>query len=193
MKISRYWGAAPLITLAYTTIYYCLLGRWAETLWLCDVCNLVLGIGLLMASARLIWISTILLLVGTPIWVFDLFVRHGDYFTPQATAIHLGSTFLGMIAMRDMKKPNYVWPQCIVLCLLTQGMSRLITPPDQNINVVFRVYVGLEAYFSSFLSYWSFNLLGFSVATLVLEQVIARWWIETRYNPPSATIACPEI
>ena len=47
---------------------------------------------------------TILLVLGTPIWIMDVFVRDFDFWTPQAFLIHFGSALLGTLVLPQFEK-----------------------------------------------------------------------------------------
>ncbi len=186
-KLSRAWralGLAPLLILAYSIAYWGSRGRWAELLWMCDVANLILGVGLLFSFPALVWIATLLLIPAAPLWIWDLSVLKGEYWTMNGFLLHIGSMAIGILGVRGTAQANQaqsdgkkrrLWWKALLVLVVVQLITRLVTPPEPNINVAHRVYEGLEGIFSSYAMFWVSSFLCFAALYYLLEIFLDRW------------------
>jgi len=167
------WACLPILFLAWTGKIYLAKGEGWTLLWLCDICNLMLALGLVFRRLDWVWISTMWLIAGTPLWILDDLSR--GTLRPNAVGIHLGSAALGLWAMRSHPRPGRLWPTAVTWLIVAQLVSRLITPSELNVNLAHHVYPALEPWFSSYAPYWVFNVVMFSLAMFILERWLDRW------------------
>jgi hypothetical protein len=84
----RLLGLLPLIFFALHARYYLEAGGLSHMLWMCNIGNLVLAIGLFLAWPPLIRLAVIWLLPGLPIWL--LFVVTPGVWIPTSFVAHAG-------------------------------------------------------------------------------------------------------
>lgn len=173
------WGLIPLASGLYTAVYHLGLGQWYEGLWLCNVCNVFLGLAIMRRWPRWIWITTIWLLIGTPLWVWDLYVQN-DLITLRGLVMHLGAAAVGVLALPTAEKGRRVWWMAVLFQLGLQLLCRLATPASANVNISHRIWEGLEGLFGSFWFYELFNVVSLTAIWLVLE--LTAEWIINRHS-----------
>ena len=166
------WALVPFGFVAWTAAIYVGKGEGWTVLWLCDICNVMLGLGLILDRPRWIWISPMWLVAGTPLWLLDDMAR-GEL-RANAVGIHLVSGALGLVAMRAGRVPGRVWPEAVGWLIAAQLVSRLVTPPELNVNLAHQVYPALAPWFPHYAAYWLFNVVAFALALMVLERVLRR-------------------
>jgi len=145
-------------------------GQWPEIFWFCTVSNLVLSVGLLLRSPFLVFVSTGLVCLGIPIWIFD-----AVWFQTLSVAsifTHLVAPIIGLNWLRKHNLPALSPYGGPLYYLLLQVMARLITPSEANINVAFRVYEPVAALFSNFYLYSLLNLLLLLLYYTILSRLL---------------------
>ncbi len=168
----------PLLAGLYASWNSISQGSASELLWVCNVFNFGLAIGLYFRHAVTLWISTLWIVAGTPLWIWDN-IERGTYLTVHAFFIHVVSAVIGLISLRYVPWPSRVWYKALLAVILLQLLTRLVADPALNINMSASVYPALQGLFDSFLVYSLFNLLSFSLTLILLEslfkKVLRRW------------------
>lgn len=172
-RIRPWYGIFPLSFLIWTIVVYIMKHEIWTVLWICDFSNLVLALGLFLWKPDWVWMSTILLLLGAPLWVWEDWAL--GQFRLHAFFIHIVSAIIGLAAIRQMPREGTIWWKSLALMIGVQILSRHTTPPELNINVAHSVYSELTPYFSTYTSYQIFNLLVFAVSLAFYEQICARF------------------
>lgn len=170
-NILIYLGFIPLFAAAYTSYISFSEGKAAEILWLCNVCNFTLALGLFAKNSMLIRISTLWLIIGTPLWILDNFQR-GIYFTAHAFVIHVVGALVGIFALKYITHSPNIWIKAAVFGLFLTLLSRFVAPPELNINMSANVYAPLKIFFSHYYYYMFFNLVVFSITLVFLEKLL---------------------
>jgi hypothetical protein len=176
----RLLGILPLIFFLFQTIHYWRYGGMGNLLWICNLGNVLLGIGLLMGHRELVRAAGIWTIPGLGIWIRYVLLASGFYFS--TTLAHVGGIAVGLVALSRVRVDRFAWIYALSWSLLTQLAARLLTSPDLNVNLAHRIQEGWEKVFSS---YWKFWLVLFLVTALVLwliGKVLSRIW-------PSASIS----
>lgn len=173
--LARWSGLLPLLLFAWISVDYTWRGYPWELLWACNYCQVVLGAGILAEMPLLVWIPTLWLIAGSPLWIMDV-ALFGD-FRITAVLTHIGGSALGLWLivgyLRCFKLRRY-WLYAALFMALTQLVSRWISPPAMNINMSFKVYPPLRTIFPVYWIYWCCNFV-FSMGVLFcLEKVILR-------------------
>jgi hypothetical protein len=151
----RLLGLLPLIFFILHARYYLAVGGLSHMLWMCNIGNLVLAIGLFLGWPLLIRLAVIWLLPGVPIWL--LFVVKPGVWIPTSFLAHAGGLVVGLIAIRNVRASRWTWIHALVWYLFVQEICRIFTPPMLNVNVAHLIYPGFEA---AFRSYWQFWIVG---------------------------------
>lgn len=168
----RSLGLFPLAFFVWSATANAMAGEAANALWVCNVANLTLGLGLLAAHAPLTWISMLWLVVGTPVFVLDTIAGADPSLHSWFT--HFGSTIIAIVALRGAPKPRHVWLMGLGYMLALFVLSRLLTPPELNVNVAFAVWGPLGKVFPDFWVYTVFNLASFAGALALAEWLLGR-------------------
>lgn len=172
MVIRPWFGIFPLGFLIWTIVVYVIKDELPTILWICDFSNLVLALGLFFWVSDWVWMATILLLLGAPLWIWEEIVL--QQFRLHAFFIHIVSAIIGLCAIRQMPRTGTIWWKSLSLMIAVQILSRYTTPPELNVNVAHSVYRELTPYFSSYTTYQVFNFVVFAVSLAFYEQVCAR-------------------
>jgi hypothetical protein len=178
----RLLGLLPLLFFILHANYYREVGGLPNMLWMCNIGNLLLAVGLLLAWPLLIRVAAIWLLPGLPVWLWFI-VWPGGWILTSFFA-HAGGLIVGLIALHRVRASRRLWLQAFAWYLLIQEICRLFTPPELNVNAARRIYPTFEPMFSA---YWQFWIAG----TLVVG--VGLWiigWALMKLFPPFQTRAC---
>jgi hypothetical protein len=145
----------------------------ANMLWACHLATLMVGVGLLLGSARLNAVGLLWLCLGLPFWLMDL-VNGGDLL-PTSALSHFGGLIAGFWGLRQLRFPSQTWWLAASGLLGLHLLSKLVTPPAENINLAFAIWRGGERYFSSHTLYivtlLAMSAAVFAAATPFLQRL----------------------
>ena len=151
-------------------------GTLHNLFWVCNVMNLVLAASLAARWPRGIWIATLWLLTGTPLWLWDAILT--NVFDVHSFLTHVAAAGLGVWALFRTPRPRHLWWQAVLAAIALQLVTRALTPPETNVNVAFAAYgpvaralPGLAAWYPLA---WAVNIATFCVTMLVLDTALAR-------------------
>jgi hypothetical protein len=113
------------------------------------------------------------MILGLSLWFLNVMVNNtfGDaisYIT------HFSFACAAVYLFFRIPVGRYLWLGCFCWYILTQVLSRLFTPPAENINLAFSIWPGWDIVFSNFLTFWcfmTFSCLGF---LFVMNKIILR-------------------
>ena len=159
----RWLGILPLIFFLIQGMHYWRIDQLGNMLWMCNVGNLVLAMGLFLENPRVIRLSAIWMIPGLFIWVIYVVLAWGVFFT--STVVHIGGLTVAMVALRKVGMDRTAWRWAFGWYLVVQLASRFITAPELNVNLAHAVQRGWEP---SFASYWTFWLALTVVTAAVL-------------------------
>jgi hypothetical protein len=143
-----------------------------DLLWVCNLAPVVLVLGCFTKSARLCAIATCWLSYGMPIWLVDL--ATGASMIPTSVLTHFGCLAVGFLAVRHLGWPRNTWLVATLASLLPLALARLLTPPEPNVMLAFRVHDGWEKHFSSHAVYLAIMIAGSAVVFFVVETIARR-------------------
>jgi hypothetical protein len=178
----RLLGLMPLIFFLIQAIHYWRYGSLGHLLWMCNVGNVLLGIGLLLGHRELIRAAAIWTIPGLGLWIYYVLLTSGFYFS--TTLAHVGGITVGLIALSRVRMDRFAWLYAFAWYLLTQFAARLLAPPALNVNVAHRIQPGWDKVFTS---YWKFWLVGSAVAALglwIIGKVLQFIWPAERAVEP---------
>lgn len=158
----RLLGLLPLLFFILHANYYREVGGLPHMLWMCNIGNLVLAIGLFLWWPVMIRVAVIWLLPGLPIWLWFV-VRPGWWILTSFFA-HAAGLIVGLIAIQKVRASRWTWLQAIVWYLFVQEICRLFTPPELNVNAHL-IYGEFQTMFNT---YWQFWIVGTLVVTIGL-------------------------
>ncbi len=150
----RCLGVLPLIFFLAQAIHYWRVDQLGHMLWMCNIGNLILALGLFFEKPVVIRLSAIWMVPGLVVWFMYVVLAWGVFLS--STLAHVGGLAVAMIALKHYRMDRTAWRYAFGWYLAIQLISRFITPPDLNVNVAHAVAPGWER---SFQSYWSFGLL----------------------------------
>jgi len=168
-------GFLPLLFFVAQGIHYWRINQLGHMLWMCNIGNLLLAIGLFLEESTLIRIAIIWTIPGLVVWVLYVVLTSG--IIPSSALAHVGGIVIGMIALRKVGMDRRAWLYAMGWYLLIQLLSRLFTAPDLNVNLTHRIQPGWEQTFSS---YWQFSLTLTAATALILWSL---GWMLWRIRP----------
>jgi len=168
----RWWfrslGLLPLAFFLAQATHYWRINELGHMLWMCNIGNLVLAVGLFLNNALLIRVAVIWLFPGLAVWLAYVVLAWGVFLT--STLAHVGGLLVGIFAIRKVGMDQAGWRYALGWYLLVQFLSRVLTPASLNVNVAHYVEPGWQQTFDA---YWKFWLV------LALFTAIVLWTIGT--------------
>jgi hypothetical protein len=169
MKLSprtrlRLLGLLPLLFFVAQGVHYWRINQLGHLLWLCNIGNLLLAMGLFLERPVVIRFSAILMVPGLFLWFIYVVLAWGVFLT--STLAHVGGLAVAMFALSKFRMDRTAWRWAFGWYLLVQLFSRFVTPPELNVNLAHAVQQGWEQTFGS---YWMFWL------TLTLAGMACLW------------------
>ena len=165
-------GALALAGYAVHAAFHLWHGTPADMLWVCHFAAVMVGIGLMQRRAPLVGAGTLILCMGTPLWVLDL-VQGGEFF-PTSLGTHVLGLAIGLWGVRELGMHKGAWWKAALAVLALVGVSRIVTPAASNVNVAFAMPPGMEHYFPSHRVYLAVMLGISSVYFWVVEALLRR-------------------
>jgi hypothetical protein len=162
----RLLGFLPLLFFILHADYYRNAGGLSHMLWMCNIGNLILAVGLFVARPLLIRLAVIWLLPGLPIWLWFI-VRPGWWILTSFYA-HAGGLVVGLIAIQRVRASRWMWLHALVWYLFVQEICRLFTPPQLNVNAAHIIYPDFQTWFSTYLQFWVVGSLVVAVGLWVI-------------------------
>ena len=169
MKLSprtrlRLLGVLPLIFFLSQGVHYWRINQLGHMLWMCNIGNLLLAMGLFLEKPLVIRLSAIWMIPGLIIWFLYVVLAWGVFLT--STLAHVGGLVVALIALSKVGMDRIAWRWAFGWYLVVQLLSRFVTPRDLNVNLAHTIQPGWERTFES---YWIFWL------TLTLLTAIVLW------------------
>ena len=161
----------PLFSFLYTSIYYVIQGESFQIFWLCNILNLVLFVALFFNLLAHIWSSTILLLIGMPLWLYEDVIVN-QVFRWNAFFVHVVAAIVGLMVMRTNLYPKYVKTISVFWLVIGILLARIFTDFSHNVNLAYFVYPTLVKVFPSFLIYSLFNFISFFIGIWALDKLL---------------------
>lgn len=189
-------GIAALSCYAIHALFHLFRGEWYDLFWACHVAAIFVGIGLLTQSATINDIGVLLGLMGLPLWLADL--AGGSEFLPTSLLTHVVALCIGLYGVARLGMPRGTWWKSAAVLVGLIGICRVVTPPEQNVNVAFAIQHGWERQFASHQSYLVSILSGATVYFFVVERLV-RLLISRRQKqlegtqPPVELTTTPQV
>ena len=166
----RLLGILPLAFYSIHFAYNWRLGNPGHGLWMCHVSNIMLGLGLLFARPALIRLAVIWQIPAIPLWAMDM-MRTGQM--PVITFFsHLGGAAVGIYGLARVRASRWMWLYAWAWFLALQQVTRVLAPPELNVNVAQSIYPGWERFFSAYWQYWLFIVLTSAGGLWVLGRIL---------------------
>jgi hypothetical protein len=159
----RLVGLFPLFFFLAQGVHYWRIHELGHLLWMCNIGNLVLALGLFFEKPVVIRLSSIWMIPGLIIWFIYVVLAWGVFLT--STLAHVGGLIVAMFALSKYRMDRTAWGWAFGWSLLVQLLSRFITPPELNVNLSHAIGYGWER---TFHSYWTFWLASNVLTAVVL-------------------------
>jgi hypothetical protein len=164
----RLLGTLPLTFFFAQAAHYWKINELGHMLWMCNIGNLVLAIGLFLNNALMIRVAVIWMFPGLVVWLVYVALAWGMFLS--STLAHVGGATVGIFAIRRVGMDRAGWRYALGWYLLVQFLSRVLTPANLNVNVAHDVAPGWQQTFNA---YWKFWLV------LTITTAIVLWTIGT--------------
>lgn len=168
----RLLGLLPLLFFILHANHYREVGGLPHMLWMCNIGNLVLAIGLFLARPTLIRVAVIWLLPGLPIWLW--FVVRPGWLILTSFFAHAGGLIVGLIGIYRVRTSRWMWLQAFVWFLFMQEICRLFVPPGLNVNAAHLIYPGFETIFNTYPQFWIVGALVVAVGLWTIGFALMR-------------------
>jgi hypothetical protein len=165
----RLLGIFPLIFFIAQFVHYWRSNELGNLLWMCNIGNLMLAMGLFLEKPLVIRLSAIWMIPGLLVWILYVVLAWGVFFT--STLAHVGGLAVAMIALSRVRMDRGAWRWAFGWYLVVQLASRFVTPSALNVNLAHAVQHGWERTFSSYWGFW-LVLTIVSVAVLWLSGLL---------------------
>jgi hypothetical protein len=164
----RIIGLLLIVTLVMSTIIY---HDITNIFWLCNISTLFAGVALLFGKPQSALIGATYMILGLICWLLNVIVNNtfGD------TISYISHfCFAGLAVYLFIRIPvgRYLWLGCLCWYILAQVLSRLFTPPSENINLAFSIWPGWDTVFTNFFSFWCFMTLSCLFFLFVMNTII---------------------
>lgn len=148
----RFVGLLPLIFFLAQGVHYWRIDQLGHLLWMCNVGNLLLAMGLFLEKRRVVRFAAIWTIPGLIVWFIYVVLAWGVFLT--STLAHVGGIIVAMFALTRYQMDRTAWRWAFGWYLVVQLASRFVTPPELNVNLAHAVQPGWESAFSSYWSFW---------------------------------------
>ena len=180
----RLLGLLPLLFFIAQGAHYWRINELGHMLWMCNIGNLVLAIGLFLEKPLLVRVTAIWTIPGLFVWFLYVVLAWGVFIT--STLAHVGGIVVAAIALKTYRMDRSAWGYAFGWLLVMQLLSRVFTAPQLNVNLAHAIQPGWEGTFSS---YWTFWLVLTAVTAAVLWLSGCLWrtlWPEVESSPRAA-------
>lgn len=183
----RLLGILPLAFFSAQAIHYWHINELGHMLWMCNIGNLVLAIGLFLEEATLIRVAVIWTLPGLVVWVLYVVPTWGMLLTGRlgfgqlfgvlsSTLAHVGGVSVGIVVLRKVRMDARAWFYAFIWYFVVQLLSRLLTPAAMNVNLSHRIQDGWEQRFSAYWRFWLLLTLMVGLCLWILGFLLKTLW-----------------
>ena len=162
----RLLGILPLIFFIAQFVHYWRINELGHLLWMCNIGNLILAMGLFLEKPVLIRLAAIWTIPGLVVWFIYVVLTWGVFLT--STLAHVGGMIVALIALRYYRMDRIAWRWAFGWYLVILVASRFLTPAALNVNLAHAVQPGFER---TFPSYWIFWLV------LTASTIVVLWLV----------------
>lgn len=180
-------GFLPLAFFSAQAIHYWQINELGHMLWMCNIGNLLLALGLFFEEAILIRVAVIWIVPGVAVWFVYVVPTWGMLLTGRlsyaelfgvlsSTLAHLGGFTVGTVALRRVGMDARAWLYAFIWYFVVQLLSRLVTPAAMNINLSQRIQAGWEQAFSTYWRFWFVLTMLVGACLWILGLLLKRLW-----------------
>lgn len=191
----RALGFLPLTFFTAQAIHYWQINELGHMLWMCNIGNLLLALGLFFEQAMLIRVAVIWTLPGVIVWLIYVVPTWGmllngkftlkEFFGVISSSLaHLGGFSVGVIVLRQVRIDARAWLYAFGWYFVVQLLSRLLTPAAMNVNLSHNIQSGWEQHFSSYWKFWLLLTLLNGLGLWIVGKGLGRLW-PAETSPPA--------
>ena len=156
-------------------------------LWMCNIGNLLLALGLFLEQAALIRVAVIWMVPGVVVWCLYVVPTWGMLLTGRfgwtdlfgvlsSSLAHLGGFAVGVVVLRRVGMDARAWLYAFVWYFVVQLLSRLVTPAAMNVNLSHSIQSGWEHTFSSYMRFWLVLTMLVGICLWILGRCLRMIW-----------------
>lgn len=138
----RAWALAPLAFYAIHCGRHLRAGRVEDLLWACHLANLILALAVVLRSRQALSLAFYWLVQGNILWLIDL-ISGGELLLTSALT-HCGGLMLSLVWIRRVGSAPWSPLLALVSFAALQGLTRLSTGAEANVNLAHRLPDGWE-------------------------------------------------
>lgn len=166
----RLLGLLPLLFFVAQGIHYWRIHQFGNMLWMCNIGNLLLALGLFFDKPVVIRLAAIWMIPGLLVWFVYVVLAWGVFLT--STLAHVGGLAAAAIALKTYRMDRNSWRYAFGWYLVVQLLSRFFTAAELNVNLAHAVQPGWERTFTSYWMFW----LTLTLATAVVLWLSGLFW-----------------
>lgn len=170
----RLLGIFPLVFFFAQAAHYWRINQLGHMLWMCNVGDLLLAVGLFLRQPVLIRIAVIWMIPGFVIWFRFVVLEWGLFFS--SVLAHVGGILVSIVAGKKVGMDRNAWLYAFGWYVLIQILSRLLTAPDLNVNLSHRIQPGFERVFSAYWEFWLTAAVATAIVLWLLAYLLALVW-----------------
>ena len=186
----RLLGILPLAFFMAQAVHYWQINQLGHMLWMCNIGNLLLALGLFLEQAILVRVALMWMVPGLAVWFAYVVPTWGMLLTGNfsytellgvvsSTLAHVGGFAVGMVALRKIKMDSKTWVYTFLWYFIVQLASRLMTPAAMNVNLSHNIQAGWEQTFSSYWKFWFVLTFLVGIGSWVLGLLLRLLWPTT--------------
>ena len=183
----RLLGILPLAFFLAQAIHYWQINQLGHMLWMCNIGNLLLALGLFLEQALLVRVAVMWMVPGLLVWFAYVVPTWGMLLTGRfsytellgvvsSTLAHVGGFTVGMVALRKIKMDSRAWVYAFLWYFIVQLASRLITPAAMNVNLSHNIQAGWEQTFSTYWKFWFVLTILVGIGSWILGLLLRLLW-----------------
>ena len=183
----RRLGFLPLLFFCAQATHYWQINELGHMLWMCNIGNLLLAIGLFLEEAILIRVAVIWMLPGLVVWFLYVVPTWGLLLSGRfsfgqlfgvlsSTLAHVGGFSVAIAVLRKVRMDASAWFYAYIWYFVVQLLSRLLTPAALNVNLSHRIQDGWEQSFSSYWKFWLLLTLLVGLGSWVMGFLLKTLW-----------------
>ena len=186
----RLLGFFPLAFFMAQAIHYWQINQLGHMLWMCNIGNLLLALGLFLEQALLVRVAVMWMPPGLLVWFAYVVPTWGMLLTGRfsytelfgvvsSTLAHVGGFTVGMMALRKIKMDSKAWMYAFLWYFIVQLASRLLTPASMNVNLSHNIQAGWERTFSVYWKFWLVLTILVGIGSWILGMLLRLLWPAT--------------
>jgi hypothetical protein len=177
----RLLGILPLLFFLLQGFHYWRIGELGHVLWMCNIGNLILALGLFFNKPAVIRVSVLWMIPGLVVWIIYVVLAWGVFFS--STLAHVGGFVTGLIALRKVRMDRQAWAYAVFWYFGVQLLSRFLTPAKLNVNVSHAIDEGWRDNFNSYWKFWLVLTLAVAVCLWLLGLILSKAFPIREYSP----------